>query len=170
MGESGPGLYRIEVISGSGNGVSILNSRVPPAFRESVKVGEQNLYAQAKELVGARDPRCHEFSVQMCAFDNDRSGYALELATLVALTGSLLEKNTRGGLIVVGQLNLGGSIELAPNPVAVAEIAAEKNASVLLMPVSRRRQLNDLPDDIWTKLRIEFYSDPVDAVFKALVE
>jgi predicted ATP-dependent Lon-type protease len=35
---------------------------------------------------------------------------------------------------------------------------------------STRRQLNDLPDAIGTKLRIEFYADPVDAVFKALAE
>jgi ATP-dependent Lon protease len=169
-GESGPGLYRVEATSGPGSGVRILNSPTPPSFRESAKVGEQNLYARAKELLGDRDPRSHEFSLQVRALDNDRSGHGLGLATLVALAGSLMEKNTKGGLVVVGQLNLGGSIEMIPNPVAVAEIAAEKKATVLLMPVATRRQLVDLPDDIWTKLRIEFYADPVDAVFKALVE
>ena len=40
----------------------------------------------------------------------------------------------------------------------------------LLMPVSARRQLNDLPDDMWTRISIEFYKDAADAVFKALVE
>ena len=33
-----------------------------------------------------------------------------------------------------------------------------------------RRQLNDLPDDLWTRISIEFYKDAADAVFKALVE
>jgi predicted ATP-dependent Lon-type protease len=32
------------------------------------------------------------------------------------------------------------------------------------------RQLNDLPDELWTKISIEFYKDPADAVFKALME
>ena len=36
-------------------------------------------------------------------------------------------------------------------------------------PTSARRQLNDLPDDLWTKINIE-YKDGADAVFKALVE
>jgi ATP-dependent Lon protease len=36
--------------------------------------------------------------------------------------------------------------------------------------ISARRQLNDLPDELWTKMSIEFYKDPADAVFKALVE
>ncbi len=168
--EAGPGLYRIEATSGPGSGVRILNSPTPPGFRESVKVGEQNLYTRGKELVGDRDPRDHEFSIQMRAIDNDRTGNGLGLGIVVALAGSLLERNTKGGLIIVGQLNLGGSIEMIPNPVAIAEIAAEKKAQVLLLPVSARRQLNDLPDDIWTKLRIEFYADAVDAVFKALME
>ncbi len=169
-GESGPGLYRVEVNSGPGSGVRILNSPTPPSFRESVKIGEQNLYSREKELVGSREPRSHEFSIQMRAMDNDRSGSGIGLATLVAMAGSLLDRNTKGGMIVVGQLNLGGSIEMIPNPVAIAEIAAEKRAHTVLMPVSARRQLTDLPDDIWTKLSIEFYADPVDAVFKALME
>lgn len=38
------------------------------------------------------------------------------------------------------------------------------------MPVASRRALNDLPDELWTKIRIEFYSDPADAAFKALTE
>ena len=38
------------------------------------------------------------------------------------------------------------------------------------MPVASRRALNDLPDDLWTKINIEFYSEPADGVFKSLVE
>jgi hypothetical protein len=33
--------------------VKILNQPMPPAFRDSTKVGEQNVYARAKNLVGA---------------------------------------------------------------------------------------------------------------------
>ena len=168
--ESGPGLYRIEVTSGPGAGVKILNQPTPPAFRESVKVGEQNLYTRARELVGDRNPREHEFSMQMRSMDADKTGVGLGLPVLVALCGALLGRNTRGGTIVVGALNLGGSIEMIPNAVRIAELAVDKQAQTLLMPVASRRQLNDLPDDLWTKINIEFYKDASDAVFKALVE
>ena len=80
--EAAPSLYRIEATSGPGGGVKILNAPVPPAFRESVRYGEQNLYSQAKELVGDRDPRSHEFSVQLRAMDTDRSGHGLGLPVL----------------------------------------------------------------------------------------
>jgi ATP-dependent Lon protease len=133
--DAGPGLYRIEVASGPGGGVRILNTPAPPGFKESVKVGEQNLYSLAKKLVGDRDPRTHEFSVQMRAMDNDKSGTGVGLPVLVALAGSLLERSTRGGIIIVGSLNLGGSVEMLPNACSLVEIAVEKQASVLLMPV-----------------------------------
>lgn len=168
--EAGPGLYRIEIAAGPGGGVRILNTPAPPGFKESVKVGEQNLYTLAKKLVGDRDPRTHEFSIQMRAMDNDKTGAGLGLPVLIALAGALLERSTRGGLIIVGSLNLGGSVEMLPNACALVEIAVEKQASVLLMPVAARRQLNDLPDEIWTKINIEFYSEPSDAFFKALAE
>jgi ATP-dependent Lon protease len=102
--------------------------------------------------------------------DADRTGAGVSFPVLVTLTGALLERSTKGGLIVVGSLNLGGSIEMIPNAVAIAEIAIEKRASTLLMPISARRQLFDLPDELATKVSIEFYSEPTDGVFKAMVE
>lgn len=169
-GETGPSLYRIEVAIGPGSGVKILNQPVPPAFRESTRVGEQNLYARAKGLVGDRDPRGHEFSLQLRAMDNDRSGAGLGLPVMVALVSGLVERHTRGSTIIVGSLNLGGSIEMIPNPIAIAELAVEKRAKTLLMPVSARRGLNDLPDELAAKIQTIYYIDSEDAVFKCLDE
>ena len=168
--ETGPSLYRIEVAAGKGSGVRILNAPVPPAFRESVRYAEQNLYARAKELVGDRDPRSHEFSVQLRAMDNDRAGADLGLPSLLALCGGLLEKSVKGGLIVVGALNLGGSVESLANAVGVVEAAVEKGASVVLMPVSARKQLFDLSDDMATRVNVQFFSDTPDALLKALLD
>jgi len=165
-----PGLYRIEVNAGPGSGVKILNKPVPPAFKESMGCAEQNLYARSAQLVGDKDPRHHEFTIQLRAFDASRSGAKLGMASLVALCGALLKKSVRGGLVVVGELNLGGSIGPVHNPVTIAEIAVEKGAAALLMPVSCRRQLMDLSDDMATKIDIQFYSDARDALLKAVVE
>ena len=166
--ESGASLYRIEVTVGTGNGVRILNAPVPPAFRESVRYAEQNLYAHAKTLVGERDPRAHEFSTQLRAMDNDQSGTGLGLPVLIALCSALLESHVRGGLIVVGALNLGGSVETPPNPVGLVEAAVEKGAASVLLPVSARKQLLDLSDDMATRINVRFYLDAADALLKVL--
>ena len=169
-GRAGAGLYRIDVVAGPGNGVRILNHPTPPAFRESVRIGEQNLYARTAEFLHDRDPRAHEFSIQLRPFDADKSGAGLGLPVLTACVGGLLERSARGGTIVVGPLNLGGSVDTIPNPVAIAELAVDKQAATLLMPVAARRALHDLPDDLWTKINVEFYRDPADCVFKALLD
>jgi len=165
-----PGLYRIEVNEGPGSGVKILNKPTPPAFRESINYAEQNLYARSMQLVGDKDPRNHEFTVQLRAFDISKSGAKLGMAALIGFCTSLLKKNVRGGLIVVGEIALGGSIEPLFNPVTIAEISVEKGATALLMPISCRRQLFDLPDEMATKIDIKFYSDARDALVKAIVE
>lgn len=164
------GLFRIEVNAGPGNGAKILNQPVPPSFRESVRFAEQNLYSRGADLVGDRDPRQHEYSLQLRAFDAARSGSGIGVSVLLAMCSALLEKSLKGGLITVGTLNLGGTIDSLYNPVNIAEIAIEKQATTLLMPISARRQLFDLPDELAAKVDIQFYVDVKDALMKSLAD
>ncbi len=165
-----PGLFRIEVNEGAGHGVRILNKPVPTAFKESISYAEQNLYSRAKELIGDKDPRQHEFTVQLRAFDSAKSGSKVGVASLIALCTSILKKSVKGGLVIIGEVNLGGSIEPVYNPVNIVEIAVEKGATVMLMPVTSRKMLMDLSDDMATKVDIQFYSGSRDALLKAIVE
>lgn len=164
------GLFRIEVNVGPGSRVRIVNVPAPGPFRESVRCGEQNLLARAKELVGDRDPRQHEFTIQLRAFDAARGGASVGLPVLLAFCSALLEKSLKGGLIVVGGLNLGGGLDPVYNAVNVAELAIEKGATTLLVPISARRQLYDLSDEMAVKLSILFYADAREALLKALIE
>jgi ATP-dependent Lon protease len=165
-----PGLFRVDVTVGPGSGVKILNAPAPAPFRESVRVAEQNLLARAMELVGDREPRQHEFNVQLRSMDAAKSGSSVGLPVLLALASGLLERSLKGGLIIVGGLNLGGGIETLPNAVSIAEVAVEKGATAILVPISARRQLNDLSDDMATKVSILYYSDAREALIKALGE
>ena len=162
------GLYRIEVTEGPGSGVRIVNKPAPPPFQEAVRNAEQNLYAFAKQLVGDRDPRSHEFWVQLRALDAARTGSQLGVAVLLAACSAMLAKSIRGGLVIVGSLTLGGGLEPVYNAVSIAELAVEKGAESLLIPISARRQLNDLSDDMATKISVTFYSDAREALLKAM--
>lgn len=165
-----PGLFRLEVTDGPGSGVRVLNNPVPAPFKESIRCAEQNLYARSMQLVGDRDPREHEFSVQIRGFDAAKSGAKTGVASLIALSSALLRKSVRGGLVVVGEVTLGGTIEPVHNAVTLAELAIEKGAKSLLLPVACRKQLFDLSDDMAIKLDIEFYQDARDALLKALAD
>lgn len=47
----------------------------------------------------------------------------------------------------MGGLNLSGSVDPVYNAVFVAELAIDKGATAILMPVSACKQLLELPDD-----------------------
>jgi ATP-dependent Lon protease len=165
-----PGLYRVDVNVGRGAGVKIINVPPPGPFRESVRSAEGNLLARAKELVGDREPRQHEFTVQLRAFDTSRNGSLLGLPALLAFCSALLGKSLKGGLVAVGGLNLGGALDPVHNAASVAELAAEKGATTLVIPISARRQLNELSDEMAMKLSILYYADAREALLKALGE
>lgn len=67
-------------------------------------------------------------------------------------------------------LNLGGAIDPVYNAAGVSELAIEKGATTLLVPMSTRRLLNNLSDQMAIKSSILCCGDPKVALTKALVE
>jgi len=110
----------------------------------------------------------HEFAVQLRSFDAGKGGADLGVPALAAFSSALLNRPLKGGLAVIGRLNLGGSIETVHNPLDLVELAIEKGATSVLMPVSCRRALIDLSDEAAAKVQTIFYLDPGDALRKAL--
>ena len=88
------------------------------------------------------------------SFDAAKSAAHTGVAVLVALASALLARPLKGGMAVVGGINLGGSIEQVNNPIDVVEHALAKGATTVLVPVSCRRPLVDLSDDAATKVQL----------------
>ena len=166
--DEGTGLFRIEVNETSGSGINILNQSPPGPFKESVRIAEQNLYAHARELVGERNPREHEFSIQLRTFDAARNGSDVGIPVLMGLCSALLGRPVKGGLVISGGVTLGGSLEPVHNPIDLVELAMEKGAESVLLPVSSRRALIDLSDEVATKVQVLFYANAADALRKAI--
>jgi ATP-dependent Lon protease len=168
--EESAGLYRIDVNESAGSGVRLTNVQVPAPMRESLRYAEQNLYTQAQKLVGDRNPKEHELTVQFRALDPSKSGADLGLPALIALASALIGKSVHGGMVCVGGINLGGGIETIYNAAPIVELAAEKGATTLLMPVATRRDVANVSDDIAAKVDVRFYTDARDAFLKAIAD
>ena len=65
---------------------------------------------------------------------------------------------------------LGGPVQPVHNPIEVMELAMEKGGGMVLLPVSCRRALIDLSDDVATRVQAFFYLNAIDALRKALNE
>jgi ATP-dependent Lon protease len=92
------------------------------------------------------------------------------VGALLALCSALLEKSLKSGLVVVEGLDLGGSIEPIYNAVGIVEAAADKGAKTILRPVTTRKQLVELDDDIASRVTVVFCSDTRDVTLKALMK
>ena len=53
--------------------------------------------------MGDRDPRSHEFSVQLRSFDASKTGQGIGMGVLISLCSAILERSTKGGLVIIGQ-------------------------------------------------------------------
>jgi len=168
--EESAGLYRIDVNESPGSGVRLTNVLVSAPLRESLRHAEQNLYTQARKLVGDRNPKAHELTVQVRALDAPKSGADFGLPALMALASALIGRSVHGGMICVGGINLGGGIETIYDAAAIVELAAEKGATTLLMPVATRRDVMGVSDDIAAKVDVRFYKDAQDAFIKAIAD
>ena len=168
--EEAPGLYRIEVNETAGSNVKIANVGAPGPLRESVQTAYQNLLTRNKDLIGERDAKQHELTVQARAMDVSKDGSNLGVPILLAFCSALLAKSLRGGAVLVGGMSIGGSFEPIHNAVSVVELAVEKGAQTILFPVSARRQLNDLSDEMAARITVVYYVDVRDALIKALSE
>jgi len=60
----------------------------------------------------------------------------LGVGVLLAFCSTLLKKSIKGGLVVIGGLNLGGALDPVYSAISIAELAIEKGAETLLIPIS----------------------------------
>ncbi|MEP7142223.1 MAG: S16 family serine protease [Ferruginibacter sp.] len=103
-------------------------------------------------------------------FDASKRGNGAGMAVLMAMCSAILEKSSKGGLVIIGQPNLGGSLDLVYNAVNLAELSIKKGATTILIPLNARKQLNELSDNMITKINIQYCTDLKDCLIKALLD
>ena len=134
----GSGLYTIEVTVTPGSSIRLINVKAPSGLREGLRAAEQVLYTQAKSLIGDRDPKGSEFSVQVRALTAVKGASSLGMPILLALCSAALGRSLKGGVVIAGGMSVGGTVEPIYNALDMAELAAENGAAAILLPVSSR--------------------------------
>jgi DNA-binding MarR family transcriptional regulator len=170
MGPAGTStVSRLVVAETRGHGIRLLNEAPSAALRASVKTAKNYLYRHAADLVGARNPKSHELAVEVHPFDGRKVGGCCSVGLLLAFCSSLLRKQLRGGLVIAGEL-AGDALKPMAQPAEFVETAVREGARAIMMPVSCRRALADVSDEIATKIEILFYANIADALTKAFPE
>jgi ATP-dependent Lon protease len=65
-------------------------------------------------------------------------------------------------------MTLGGTISPVSNLAASLQVAFDAGARRILLPMSSAVDIVSVPPELFAKFQTSFYTDPIDAVFKAL--
>jgi ATP-dependent Lon protease len=163
------GLYRLETQITSGSGqlkLSGLGSNT--ASKESVKVGFDFFRANVTQIQASAKPGDHDYHLHVVESHNTGPSTMLTLASYVALCSGLLGKSLETQMVVLGTMSLGGSIIPVENLSESLQVAADAGAKRVLLPMASVGDIQTVPGELFAKFQTSFYSDPKDAVFKAL--
>lgn len=67
-----------------------------------------------------------------------------------------------------GDMSLGGNVVPVENLAECMQVAFDAGAKRILLPMASVTDIPTVPGELFAKFQTSFYSDPVDAAFKAL--
>ena len=164
-----PGLYRLElqVTRGSGK-LAISGLGTSSAAKEQIKIAFDFFKANSGRISAGAKVVDHDFHVSVVELQNTGPNAHLGLASLVAFASGLLGKPVQSQMVVLGDMSLGGSVTPVQSIADCLQVAFDAGGKRVALPMSNAADIATIPAELFTKFQTGFYSDPVDAVFKAL--
>src|SRR5699024_2009383 len=92
----------------------------------------------------------------------------LAVAELIGLSSAALDRPIQESLVVIGNMTMGGTISKVPEFTYILQVGVDAAATRILLPSSFVEDFLTVPSILLVKIQPIFYSDPIDAVYKAL--
>lgn len=163
------GVFRIETQKTAGNGkltTSGLGSDTEA--KEQVKVGFEYFKGNLSRIAANSQYSDHEFHLHFVDLQMSGNSHSSSLASLIANCSILLGKPMQESMVVLGTMTLGGVLNPVQDLAGSMQVALEAGATKILIPMSSASDIPTVPAETFTKFQVSFYSDPIDAVYKAL--
>ena len=163
------GVYRLESQMTPGNGKhSTSGFGSDTSAKEQVRVGFEYFKGNLNRIAANSRFSEHEFHLHFVDLQTSGNSHSASLASLVASCSVLLNKPVQESMVVLGSITLGGVVNPVQDLASSMQIALEAGATKVLLPMASATDIPSVPAETFTKFQVSFYSDPVDAVYKAL--
>ena len=163
------GLYRLETQATAGNGklnTSGLGSS--SGAKEGLKVAHDYFKANVNRVSTMTKAGDFDLHLHMIELHNTGPSKQMTLASFIAYCSATMKRPTQNQMIVLGDMSLGGNIIPAENMAEALQVGMDAGAKKVLLPMANAQDIPTVPAELFSKYQVSFYSDPVDAVFKAL--
>jgi ATP-dependent Lon protease len=163
------GIYKLEnqVISGNGkfekSGVGSHRGA-----KESLDTAFRYFTANSKSISNTISTKTKDYLMHISDLQGIGLTDELAIAELIGLCSAALEKPTLESLVIIGNMTVGGTIAKVEEFANILQVCVDAGAKKILIPASSVVDLQTVPPDLLVKVQPVFYSDPIDAVVKAL--
>jgi len=163
------GIYKLEnqVVSGTGkfdkSGVGSNRDA-----KESLDTAFRFFTANSKSISNTISTKTKDYLMHISDLQGIGLTNELAIAELIGLCSGALGKPTQESLVVIGNMTVGGTISKVEGFANTLQVCVDAGAKKVLIPAASVMDLQTVPPDLLVKVQPVFYSDPIDAVFKAL--
>lgn len=169
-GDSGMiGVYKLEnqVVSGTGkfekSGVGSHRGA-----KESLDTAFRYFTANCKSISSSISTKTKDYLMHISDLQGIGLTSELAIAELVGLCSGALERPVQESMVVLGNMTVGGTIAKVEEFANLLQVCVDAGAKRVLIPAASVADFQTVPPDLLIKIQPVFYSDPTDAVFKAL--
>jgi ATP-dependent Lon protease len=163
-------LFRIEAAAMPGSGRFAVVGITSKAIRESARMAFDYLRGNARRIGLQQDLGSYDVNVQVGSPMQGRDTEDLGVAFFVAVLSAAIGKSIAPSLVVLGQMSIHGVLSRVERLGDRLRVAMDCGARVVMLPTANAADLGSIPSELLDKLRIEFYSAPIQAAYKAIVE
>lgn len=169
-GKSGMlGLYRLESQMVSGNGkFEKTGLQSDSKAKEAVNTAYNYLKANASTMSRSLSMANNDFVLNVQDLQGIGMTDTLSLSAMISLVLIGLRKPVISGTAVLGDISIAGTLHKVDELAHTLQLCLDCGAKKVLLPIVSAADLASVPAELIGHFQLIFYTDPKDAVFKAL--
>ncbi len=163
------GAFRLEAQMLPGNGkftrTGLGYGREP---KEAADTAFNFLKANAKHISGSISTTSKDYIIDYRDLQGIGMTDNLALPTLIAICSIALGRPVQSGLVIIGEMSIGGTLIKAEELANTLQVCLDSGAKKVLIPSISMADFATVPSDLMSAFQIIPYQSAEDAVFKAL--
>lgn len=137
-------------------------------LKESMNAAWVYFQNNAKRIMPNAQITCHDYLLYYNDIQSKTPSTEVSVAEWVGLCSTLLDRPVKESTAIVGEIKLSGSMGEVKNLENIVRVAKNAGARYLLLPMDSSKELWSIPAELLSVITPVIYTDPIDAVRKAL--
>jgi len=136
--------------------------------KEAIDTAFRYFTANCKSVSTGISTKSKDYLMHASDLQGIGMSHELALAEFIGLCSTVLERPVQESLVVLGNITVSGTIEKISDFANVLQVCVDAGAKRVLIPAVSVVDFQTVHPELLIKVQPIFYSDPIDAVFKAL--